>query len=74
MQILGQRNFNPTIAAMIMSFESVISAVAGYFAWQWGFLTGDQSLSVLQVLGCVIVFSAVIFVQLPFDKLKRNRH
>ena len=72
MQILGQRNFNPTVAAMIMSFESVISAVAGFLAWEWGFLTQDQSLSALQILGCVIVFAAVIFVQLPIGKIKRR--
>ena len=72
MQILGQRNFNPTVAAMIMSFESVISAVAGYFAWKWNFLTQDQSLNLLQIIGCVIVFGAVIFVQLPIGKIKRH--
>lgn len=72
MQILGQRNFNPTIAAMIMSFESVISAVAGFFAWKWNFLTQDQSLTGLQIAGCVIVFAAVIFVQLPIGKFKRH--
>ncbi len=71
-QILGQRNFNPTIAAMIMSLESVISALAAYFAYEMGFLTQDQSLSALQILGCVIMFAAVIFVQLPFDKMKRR--
>ncbi|MBQ1838286.1 MAG: DMT family transporter [Ruminococcus sp.] len=73
MQILGQRNFNPTIAAMIMSLESVISAVASYIAYALGFLTQDQSLSAMQILGCVIMFAAVIFVQLPFDKLKPRR-
>lgn len=71
-QILGQRNFNPTIAAMIMSLESVISAVAGYFAYKIGFLTQNQTLSALQILGCVIMFAAVIFVQLPFDKMRRR--
>ena len=71
-QILGQRNFNPTIAAMIMSLESVLSAIAGFFAYKMGFLTQDQSLSALQILGCVIMFAAVIFVQLPFDKMKRR--
>ena len=73
MQILGQRNFNPTIAAMIMSLESVISAVASYIAYALGFLTQDQSLSAMQILGCVIMFAAVIFVQLPFDKLIPHR-
>lgn len=74
LQILGQRSFNPTIAAMIMSLESVISALASYFAYSMGFLSNDQSLSAMQIIGCVIMFSAVIFVQLPFDRLKARRH
>ena len=73
LQIIGQRNFNPTIAALIMSMESVISALASYFAYQMGFLTQDQSLTALQITGCVIMFCAVIFVQLPFDKLKPHK-
>ncbi len=74
LQILGQRGFNPTIAAMIMSFESVVSAVAGYFAYEWGFLTQNQSMTALQIIGCVIMFCAVVFVQLPFDKLSSRKH
>lgn len=74
LQILGQRNANPTVAAMIMSLESVISAVASYFAYSLGFLTKDQSLTAMQILGCVIMFASVIFVQLPFDKIKSRRH
>ena len=72
-QILGQRNFNPTIAAMIMSLESVISAVSGYFAYSLGFLNSDQTLTSMQLIGCVIMFAAVIFVQLPFDRLKPHK-
>lgn len=72
LQIVGQRNFNPTIAAMIMSLESVISAVAGYFAYKAGLLTQNQSLSAIQIVGCIIMFCAVIFVQLPFDKFKKS--
>lgn len=73
LQIIGQKNFNPTIAALIMSLESVISAVASYIAYALGFLTQDQSLTAMQITGCAIMFAAVIFVQLPFDKLKRRR-
>ena len=65
LQILGQRGFNPTIAAMIMSMESVVSAVASYIAYACGWLRTDQSMTALQILGCVIMFAAVIFVQLP---------
>lgn len=69
-QILGQKNFNPTVAAMILSLEAVISTVAGYAAYYMGFLTQDQSLTSTQIIGCVIVFVAVIFAQIPFDNLK----
>ena len=73
LQIIGQKDVNPTVASLIMSLESVVSAVTGYFAYELGFLSQDQSLTATQILGCVIMFAAVIFVQLPFDKLKRRR-
>lgn len=72
LQIIGQKNFNPTIAALIMSMESVISAVASYFAWRMGFLSQDQSMTAFQIIGCLVMFCSVIFVQLPFDKLRRK--
>ena len=72
LQIIGQKNFNPTIAALIMSMESVISAVASYFAWRMGFLSQDQSMTAVQIIGCLVMFCSVIFVQLPFDKLRRK--
>lgn len=74
LQIIGQRNFNPTIAALIMSMESVLSAVASFFAYKFGFLTQDQSMTTIQMLGCAIMFLSVVFVQLPFDKLRRKTH
>lgn len=72
LQVIGQKNFNPTIAAMIMSLESVISALASYFAYSMGWLEQDQSMTVIQILGCFIMFCSVIFVQLPFDKLHKH--
>ncbi len=57
-QILGQKNFNPTIASLIMSLESVISALSG-----WIIL--GQSLSRRELSGCVLIFAAVILAQLP---------
>lgn len=72
LQIIGQKNFNPTAAAMILSIESVISAFSSYVAYLFGFLTQDQSMTVLQIVGCLIVFVAVIFVQIPVEKL--NAH
>lgn len=74
LQVIGQKNFNPTIAAMIMSLESVISALASYFAFRMGWLAQDQSMTIMQILGCILMFASVIFVQLPFEKIKRRTH
>ena len=58
MQMLGQRNTEPVIASLIMSLESVFSAVAG-----WVVL--GQTMSFKEILGCIIVFIAVTSAQIP---------
>ena len=58
LQVIGQKDMNPTVASMILSLESVISVLAG-----WVIL--GQALSMKEIIGCVIVFMAVILVQLP---------
>ena len=58
LQIIGQRGLNPTVASLIMSMESVISVIAG-----WAIL--NQSLSGRELMGCVLMFGAIILVQLP---------
>lgn len=65
LQIVGQKGVNPTVAALILSLESVVSTIAAWVAYKIGFLTTDQSMTARQILGCVIVFSAVILVQIP---------
>lgn len=69
LQIVGQKDMNPTVAALILSLESVVSVLAGWFAYRVGFLKEDQTLTGRQLLGCVIVFAAVILVQLPLEEL-----
>ncbi|MGN0362179.1 MAG: DMT family transporter [Bilifractor sp.] len=58
LQIIGQRGLNPTLASLLMSLESVISALSGWI------VLGD-SLSGKEILGCVLVFTGVILAQLP---------
>ncbi|MCD7885848.1 MAG: DMT family transporter [Lachnospiraceae bacterium] len=58
LQIVGQRGMNPTVASLILSLESVISLLSG-----WVIL--HQSLSGRELAGCVIMFAAIILVQLP---------
>lgn len=61
LQIVGQNGMNPTVASLILSMESVISVIAGW-------LILHQKLSGRELLGCVLMFAAIILVQLPERK------
>lgn len=58
LQIVGQKGMNPTIASLIMSLESVVSAIAGWIVL-------GQVLSAGEIAGCIIMFVAIILAQLP---------
>lgn len=73
LQIVGQKNVNPTVAALILSLESVVSVLAGWLAYKVGFLKDDQTLTLRQILGCIIVFAAVILVQLPIEEFRNKK-
>lgn len=64
LQIVGQKGLNPTVASLIMSLEAVISVLAGWLILQ-------QRLSKRELLGCVLVFLAIIWAQIPYS-LKRK--
>lgn len=73
LQIIGQKGVNSTIAALIMSLESVVATVSGWIAFKIGFLRTDQTMTGQQILGCVLVFLAVILVQLPKEWFCRKK-
>ena len=58
LQIVGQKNMNPTVASLILSLESCISVIAGW-------LILGQSLSSREIGGCILMFGAIILAQLP---------
>ena len=58
LQIVAQKDVNPTAASLIMSLESVFAAISG-----WLFL--HESFSLKEFFGCVLVFSAIIIAQIP---------
>lgn len=60
LQIIGQNGLNPTIASLLMSLESVFSVLAG-----WIIL--GQKLTAREILGCVIIFAAIVLAQLPVN-------
>ncbi len=68
LQIIGQKGVNPTVAALILSLESVFATVSGWTAYKIGFLKTDQTMTGRQILGCILVFGAVILVQLPMGR------
>lgn len=63
LQIVAQKNVNPTVASLLMSLESVFSALAG-----WVIL--GQGLSGRELFGCALLFAAIILAQLPVGKRK----
>lgn len=58
LQVIAQKNTDPTVASLLMSLESVFAVLAGWV------ILGER-LSVREFVGCVLVFSAVILAQLP---------
>lgn len=64
LQIVGQKDMNPTVAALILSLEAGISVIAGW-------LILGQKLTMRELAGCLIMFSAIVLAQLPERKPKK---
>jgi drug/metabolite transporter (DMT)-like permease len=56
LQIWAQRHTPPADAALILSLESVFAVLSGW-------LLLDERLAAIQVLGCVLIFVAVLLSQ-----------
>lgn len=65
LQIVGQKYSDPTVASMIMSLESVFAVITGVIILH-------QIPTMREVLGCVIMFAAIIIAQLP-EKQKAHQ-
>ena len=66
LQVIAQKHTEPAVASLLMSLESVFSALAG-----WVIL--GQALSARELTGCILVFAAVILAELPLNMLFRKR-
>lgn len=65
LQFVSQKNISAPVASIIMSMESVFAALAG-----WIFL--QESLSLKEIAGCLLIFFGIILAQIPFRSLKRT--
>lgn len=61
LQIIGQARCKPVVASLVMSMESVFSAL-------FGFLILNQAMSMREFLGCGLMLVAVVLAQIPGRK------
>ncbi len=66
LQILGQKDTDPTLASLIMCLESVFAVLGG------ALLLGE-TMSAREGIGCVVMFSAVVLSQLTIRERNRRR-
>lgn len=65
LQIVGQKDTDPTLASLIMCLESVFAAIGGWI------ILGEV-LSGREILGCALMLSASIIALLPVRHSARN--
>ena len=58
LQVVAQKNAEPTAASLILSLESVFAVISG------AILLGER-MTGYEIFGCVVIFIAVILAQLP---------
>lgn len=63
LQILGQARCKPVVASLVMSMESVFSAI-------FGFLILNQAMTTKEFIGCGLMLVAVVLAQIPGRKEK----
>ena len=64
LQILAQKDSNPTVVTILLSLESVFAVIAGAIILK-------QQMSVREYIGCVIMFAAVVLAQIQFPEKKK---
>lgn len=65
LQMIGQKGINSTVASLLMSLESVFSVV-------FGVIILKEVFEVKEVIGCILIFLAVILAQIPFQRKKKE--
>lgn len=66
LQVVAQKNVNPTVASLILCLESVVAVLAGW-------LILGQRLSSREIWGCAFMFLAIVLAQLPMPKIKKEK-
>ena len=63
LQILAQKDSNPMVVSLLLSLESVFAALSGA-------LFRHERMTARELLGCALMFAAVVIAQIPRDALE----
>ena len=66
LQIVAQKFTDPTIASLLMSLESVFAVLAGA-------LLLNERMTSRELIGCVVMFAAIVMVQVPLPGEKQAK-
>lgn len=66
LQIIAQKDTEPTVTSLLLSLESVFAVVAGI-------LLLNEQITSRELIGCVIMFAAILLAQLPSKEEKSDR-
>lgn len=66
LQILAQKDSNPTVVTILLSLESVFAVISGAIILH-------QQMTGREYLGCVLMFVAVVLAQLPMPQKKEAK-
>lgn len=73
-QLLGQKNYDPTKASLIMSLESVFGSCFSVIIYSfYKYSDVNQFMSMPQIIGGILVFISVIISQIDFSKIKKKK-
>ena len=64
LQVVAQKNVNPTVASLIMCLESVVAVLAGW-------LLLHEALSTRELTGCLLMFVAIVLAQIPVPQKRK---
>ncbi len=65
-QIFGQKYSDPTVASILLCLESVFAVI-------FGLILLNDKLNARETIGCVIMFIAILFTQIPSEKFVLKR-
>ena len=65
-QIFGQKYSDPTVASILLCLESVFAVI-------FGFIFLKDKLQSREMIGCVIMFTAIMLTQIPTEKFRLKR-